>query len=93
MKYVAFDWKDYVMRDQMQKAFDKRHAPYTNGTTVLKGVHDPETWKIPFQRRRSKKARRKLSTEEVEPNKKSTSTAKSKNCYWDSEEGEWCEWA
>ena len=31
LKYIGYDWADYKMRGVLQKTFDVRHAPYTNG--------------------------------------------------------------
>ena len=44
LKYVQYDWSDYQMRHDLQKTFDLRHAPYTNGTKRLAGLPPAAHW-------------------------------------------------
>ena len=70
LKYINYAWYDYKMRIDMQKTFDARHAPYTNGTKKLKGLTDPEAWKQQ-QPAKSKRSRRSKKTQQQEVSSKS----------------------
>ena len=44
-----FRWEDYFNRLQLNKTFDARHLPITDGTTPLdpKNLPDPKSWLVP----------------------------------------------
>ena len=85
-KYISFDWNDHQLRMALQKTFEERHYPYTNGTLILEGLPDPECWgeaSVPQTNTpRPKKGQK--------PSAPARATAHDDDEYeWDSEENEW----
>lgn len=85
LKYINYAWYDYKMRTAMQKTFDERHAPYTNGTKKLAGLADPEEWKEqPVQKKRVSRQQR-----EHNPTPTVATLSNDAEYLYDSEEDEW----
>ncbi len=70
----------------MQKTFDARHAPYTNGTKKLKGLTDPEVWKQQQSVKRKRSRRSKKTQRQGTP--PPTAGANNAEYIYDSEEDE-----
>ena len=77
------------MRGLLQKTFDARHAPYTNGEKKLSGLPDPSSWS---DVKPKKKSRRRNPNKHVvsQPKNVSSDSENSDPEYiYDSDEDEW----
>ena len=90
-KYISFDWNDYQMRNRCQKTFEKRHAPYTDGTDELKNLKDHPRWAIVKNRTRPSVQRRQKTKARVQEQvaASASASASASEYRWDSEDEEW----
>jgi hypothetical protein len=91
LKYIGYDFADFISRRHMRETFMARHLQYTNGSKKVRGLSDPASWTNASSRRRKHVYVRRRSKKNVPPpTPKSASPATDEgNKYWDSEEEAW----
>lgn len=100
LKYISYDWADYISRRHMRETFHARHLQYTDGSKTLEGLRDPPAWtkSTPSRRTRSKSGGRRRKKPPVPPvqlkkkKKKKLSLSPDSDTTtrrWDSEEEAW----
>ena len=91
LKYINYDWADYISRRHMRQTFLTRHEPYSNGSKTLEGLNDPACWAnaSSSRRRRPHVTRKRKSKKHASPKEKSESANSAATKQWDSEEEAW----
>jgi hypothetical protein len=95
LKYISYDWEDYISRRHMRATFHARHLQYTDGSKTLEGLRDPPAWgkSTPSRRRRSYSGGRRRKTRVAPPPSKKTLSlspdSDTQTKRWDSEEEVW----
>ena len=89
LKYIGYDWADYQMRGLLQKTFDARHAPYTNGEKKLSGLPDPSSWSDVKPKKKSRRRSRNKHVVSQPKNVSSDSENSDAEYIYDSDEDEW----